>query len=65
MKRLLILFFVILFCYPNQVYSQKLFINSPELAHLEKIKKIKNKKGKVNKYGKIYIGQKGLMGMVL
>jgi len=41
--------------------DNKLFINSPELSGLEKIKNIKNKKGKPNKDGVIYIGQKGLI----
>ena len=41
--------------------DDKLFINSPELSGLEKIKNIKNKKEKPNKDGVIYIGQKGLI----
>ena len=41
--------------------DNKLFINSPELSGLEKIKNIKNKKEKPNKDDVIYIGQKGLI----
>jgi len=43
------------------VPDQDLYINSPELSKLEKVKNIKNKKAKVDKYNQIYIGQKGLV----
>ena len=43
------------------VPDEDLYINSPELSKLEKVKNIKNKKAKVNKFGQIYIGQKGLV----
>ena len=70
MKRLLAYLFIFLslLFYSNQVIAktsvpdQNLFINSPELSHLEKVKNIKNKKAKVDdKYNQIYIGQKGFV----
>ena len=41
--------------------SKKIFINSPELSDLKKIKNIRNKKEKPTKDGTIYVGQKGLI----
>lgn len=41
--------------------SNKIFINSPELSDLKKIKNIRNKKEKPTKDGTIYVGQKGLI----
>ena len=69
MKRLLaypLIFFGLLLYLSNVMASisvpdQDLFINSKELSKLEKVKKIKNKKAKVDKYNQIYIGQKGLV----
>ena len=69
MKRLLAytsIFFSLILYLTNvtaaiSVPDQDLYINSPELSKLEKVKNIKNKKARVNKYNQIYIGQKGLV----
>ena len=59
--QLIIIFFFSLF-YSKFVFAEKLFINSQELSHLEKIKNIKNKKKeKPRKDGITYVGQKKLI----
>ena len=48
--------------YSNLLFAENLYINSPELSHLEKIKNIKNKKKqKPRKDGVTYVGQKKLI----
>lgn len=63
--KLIIIFITLLYAFELNanisIPDQNLYVNSPELSKLEKVKNIKNKKAKVNKYGHIYIGQKGLV----
>jgi len=64
MKRLLAYLFIVLgssLFFLNNVISGEIFVNSPELSDLKKVKSIKNKKEKRNKDGMIYVGQRGLI----
>ena len=59
--KILIVFILFLF-YSKVLLAENLYINSPELSHLEKIKNIKNKKKqKPRKDGVTYVGQKKLI----
>ena len=58
----IVIVFIFSLFYSKLLFAENLYINSPELSHLEKIKNIKNKKKqKPRKDGVTYVGQKKLI----
>ena len=58
---IIILLCIATFASTKLLANSKLYLDSPELSSLKKIKNIKNKVGKPNKDGVVYVGQKGLL----